>query len=258
VKTFRGDLLKLYSLLKNKEDFAFTRFSDGEEFILKNNYLEINDSKVIAGEQTFNKGYSNLDHKLFDPNKHQWFRERLFKSFMHTEKNYFKGICCSCCVGEERHKWFRDILNEDENLTWANLLVNFNYDAFLHLFIPEFKLRNVILICNKTADISNLPFKVIKDFRVGDNCNINNISIVDEIKLYYKNNNIQNTILLSSASSLSNIIIYELYKEFKNNTYINIGTTLNHLLKLSIDRDYLLARHQFHQEYGLSHRNCIW
>jgi len=48
-------------------------------------------------------------------------------------------------------------------------------------------------------------------------------------------------VFLFSASSLSEVLIYELYKEFENNTYIDIGTTLHKHLNMELSRDYLKA-----------------
>ena len=257
MKTFRGDLIELYKKLKNDIPFAFTRFSDGCEAILKNYKLEITDNQVIFGDTIFNKGFAKEDHKLFDPEKHQYIRAKLLESFLYQAENYYKGICCSCCVGPERHKWFIDNLKDHINLTWANLMVNINYDFFIDVIVPEFKKKEIVIICNKNSKIENLPFKLIKSFYVGENCIVNDFSILEKIKDFTGQSSAKR-VYLFSASSLSNILIYELFKFNNKNTYLNIGTTLNYYLGLSIDRDYLLARWQFNKPYGLSHRNCIW
>lgn len=255
MKSFRGDLVKLYNLLKKHEPFAFVRFSDGEEFILQNKYLEINDNKVIAGEQTFNKGFSREDHKQFDPIKHKWFRGRLYEAFLYNSKNYFKGIPCKCCVGNDRNQWFKDILVEDSNLTWANLFVNGNYSFFIDTFIPEFANRNVIIVCNEKANLSNMPFKIEKDFRVGDNCMINNYSIIEDIKNYIKDS--EGKVFLFAASALSKVAIHQLYKFNNKNTYLDIGTTLNYYMKMSLDRDYLKSKWEG-IKFDMGSRICIW
>ncbi len=41
MKTFEGDLLKFVSLVENGENFAYSRYSDGELFILQNQKLEL-------------------------------------------------------------------------------------------------------------------------------------------------------------------------------------------------------------------------
>jgi hypothetical protein len=254
VKTFRGDLIKLYNLLRQKEPFAFARFSDGEEFILQNKSLEINDNQVIAGDQIFNKGFSKEDHKQFDPVKHKWFRDALWQAFYWEQPNYFKGIPCKCCVGEERNKWFLDIANH-KNLTWANLFVNGNYSFFIDTFIPEFKNNKIILICNENADLTNLPFQIEKDFRVGQNCMINDYHIIEDIKTYLGASTCK--VLLFSASSLSKVAIHQLFKSNCKNTYLDVGTTLNYYMKMSLDRDYLKNKWT-NTHYDMGSRMCIW
>ena len=47
-----------------------------------------------------------------------------------------------------------------------------------------------------------------------------------------KANDIKDHTFLFSAASLSNLLIYDLYKEFDNNQYIDIGSALSPLLGL--------------------------
>jgi hypothetical protein len=257
MKTFRGDFILLLNKLKSHENFAFARFSDGEEFILQNKKLEITDTRVTAGEQVFNKGYSKEDHKLFDPFQHQWFRERLIDAFKFEKHNYYKGICCKCCVGEQRNKWFLDNIDDHSNLTWANLFVNGNYPAFIDMYVPEFKNHDIILTCNHKADLTNMPFKIEKDIRVGDNCMINNYDIIEDLKKYI-DTGIENKVFLFSASALSKVAIHQLFEYNDKNTYIDIGTTLNYYMKMSLDRDYLLSKWKYNGNYGMGNRICIW
>jgi hypothetical protein len=256
MKTFRGDLIKLYLYLKNEEPFAFARFSDGEEFILQNKYLEINDNSVIAGEQIFNKGFSSEDHKQFNPVKHQWFREKLWDAFVWDQERYFKGIPCKCCVGEERNKWFLDVLPIQRNLTWANLLVNGNYSFFIDTFIPLFQKRSIVLVCSELANLFNLPFIPEKDFRVGQNCMINNYNIIETIKQYIDMTS-TGKVFLFSASSLSKVAIHQLYKYNNKNTYIDIGTTFNYYMGMSLDRDYLKNK-WCGTKYKMGDQICVW
>lgn len=260
MKTFRGEFFKFYNKIKNGENFCLTRWSDGEEKILYNEYLRIDEDKVIFGDIVFSRGFPKEDQKLFNPQdpEDQKFRQLLLESFRYKNPNYYKGIICPCCVGIERYNKFLDFYGEkDEQLTFSNIWVNSNYDLFIDVLTPLFNNRKIIVICNEKSDINNLPFKVEKDFRVGDFCFIKNINLDIEIEKYILNNSVENSIFLFSASSLSNILIYKLYNKFKNNTYLNIGTCYNNYLGLSIERDYLLARWKYKKEFGLSHRNCI-
>ncbi|MCK9428899.1 MAG: hypothetical protein M0R17_02665 [Candidatus Omnitrophica bacterium] len=264
MKTFRGDIIEFYHRLKNNIPFSFTRFSDGCEAILKNYKLEINNNQVIFGDTIFNKGFPSIDHKCFDPNKHQHIRHLLLDSFYYQADNYYKGKICKCCVGNERYNWMLNELKDHSNLTWANLLVNNNYDFFIDVIVPLFKSKEVILICNENSlilpveskSIHKLPFKTSAIFHVGENCIVNDIDLIEDLKDFTGQDS-QNRVYLFSASSLSNILIHQLHQFNNKNTYLNIGTTLNYYLNLPIDRDYLLAKWKYKQPYGLSHRVCI-
>ena len=241
---FKDDFFSLVSKLKNNENFAFTRFSDGEIAIMQNKRLILADDYVILGETHHNFGYTSNDHKNFDPEQHQFLREKLLEAYKYKAKNYFVGsICRNCnCASAEFKDW---MLNEygtfDDNYTFANLLVNSNYPLFDNHFVKALKNKEVVVICNESADLSQAPFKVIKDFRVGKNCIVNDWHLVDDIKNYIRQESIENTVFLFSASSLSEVLIYELYKDFNNNTYVDIGTTLHKQMKMELSRDYLKA-----------------
>ena len=68
------------------------------------------------------------------------------------------------------------------------------------------------------------------------------MDLVEECKVWIQGNGIKDHIFLFSASSLSNILCYELYKDFDNNQYLDIGSSLGPFLKLEgwrATRDYL-------------------
>ena len=51
MKNFREDFLKLKTKLENKENFAFSRYSDGEMYILQNKELVLDNNLIQIGEQ---------------------------------------------------------------------------------------------------------------------------------------------------------------------------------------------------------------
>ena len=99
--------------------------------------------------------------------------------------------------------------------------------------LPVMQQYDVIYTCNEMANLKQFPLNLKKDFRVGQNCHINDIHLVEQMKEWVDKNKIENHLFLFSAASLSNILIYELYKEFPNNTYMDIGSTLNPMLDLN-------------------------
>ena len=233
---FKKDFNIILNKIKNRENFAFTRFSDGELYILQNRKVQISEDKCFIREKEHVGSWGEEEHKSFIPGKDDHLRERLTECFVHKQENYFKGICTKQDVGNEDWAWqFNNLLDKNEkNLTFANLLINGNYTNFMTSMVPEIKKQayETVYVCNKNANLKDYPFKLKKDFRVGQNCHINDLHLVEEMIEWVSNNNVQNCLFLFSAASLSNILIYELYKRFPENTYMDIGSTLNPMLKL--------------------------
>jgi hypothetical protein len=257
MKSFEADFYKLLTLLKAREPFAFNRFSDGELYILQNKELILDAEQVKVGENVTEGRYQIEDFKRFHPEEDSFYRDRLVDAFRFKRKNYFNGLSCRCCVGDENFQWQLDFHGEDdENFTWANLLVNGNYPKFIHEMYPVFNEYRTVFVCNEKADLSPLPF-LVKDFRVGYNAMIQDYGLIEVIKSWIGENNIEGYLFLFSASSFSKIAIHQLYDYCDRNTYIDIGTTLNAFMDMRIDRTYL-------KSFWLGERGkdinkiCIW
>lgn len=256
-KTFNSDFNKLLDLLDRKIPFAFNRFSDGELFILQNKELILGEVNSQVGDNTVKIGYRKEDHKHFKPEEHTFYRDRLIDSFKYRADNYFKGLSCRCCIGEKDFQWQLDFHGDyDDNFTWANLLVNGNYQKFIHEMYPLFNKYETVFICNENARTSTFPF-VVKDFRVGYNAMVNDYGLIEEIKNWIDKNNINGYLFLFSASSFSKMAIHQLYNHNNLNTYIDVGTTLNAFMDMRLDRSYLKSfwLNEYHSDID---KNCIW
>tara|TARA_R110002110_G_scaffold176155_2_gene380112 strand:+ start:204 stop:1001 length:798 start_codon:yes stop_codon:yes gene_type:complete len=234
-KDFTKDFDHILKKLKAHENFAFTRFSDGELFILQNKTVVLSDNHYITGDIKGPNRYTKEEHKEFYPDKHQEYRAKLIECYQHTQDNYYKGICTSTDghVGRENFDWMIDFHGSDhENLTFSNLLINANYSRFVEELIPVIADRPILYVVNKMADLSLLPFDIKKAFLVGSNCMIDNYGTAEEVKEYINQENISDHIILCSAASLSNYVIYEGFKSNPNNTFLDIGSCLNPLLGL--------------------------
>lgn len=254
-KTFKSDFYFFLEKVKNKENFSFLRFSDGEMYLLQDKGIILSDNKVKVDGivDGTGPGHPLYDSKVFDPIKHEEFRNHLISSFLYKDKNYYKGISCRCCVGEVNYKWQLDNLEGDsDDLTWANILVNSNYPLFMEEFYPVIKNRGAVIICNEMADLTKHSW-IKHDFRIGNNA-FSNLDPITTIKEYIAKNNIQNELFLFSASSFSNVAQYELHKEYPNNTYIDIGTTLSYEIGIPSRRGYL---EQYYSNQNVT-GNCIW
>ena len=260
-KKFLTDIKNFEKKIKKKINFAYSRFSDGELFILQNKKLIISKNFWQLDDKKIYYNFPNDDKKAFYPNKHQFYRLKLIKSLKFTKKNYFKGISCSCCHGQKNLRYIRNILDNKKNLTFSNLFQNGNYNFFITRIVKLFKKKKIILIANKNANLDNLPFKVLKKFNIGENCLINNYQLINTLKNFIKKKYIKNHLFLISAASLSNIIIYELFKENNKNTYLDIGSTLNYFF----NKENVNSRSYLNEYWGKKknnieflNRNCYW
>jgi hypothetical protein len=243
VKDFTEEFNKLLKLVKSDESFCFTRFSDGEITILRNEPVVLADDYFIQGDlhgeskKFVPKGtYNKEEQKEFFPEKHAFFHRKLFESFLFKKHNYFKGIPAQNCLDNGASwKFCIDTYGEDDlkHLTFASVMINDNYERFIREMVPEFSNKKIVLIANENSNVSNLPFRIVKMFNVGSNCMVNNYYLIDEIKQWILENDIKNHLFLFSASSLSNLLGYELYKDYDNNQYLDIGSSLGPLLGLT-------------------------
>jgi hypothetical protein len=257
VKNFRQHFGFFYEKLRTKENFAFARFSDGELFILQNKELKLDNGLIQIGDTLQHGFYKKDDFKHFNPREHTAFQQKLVEAFKHRQSGYYKGISCSCCVGKENFDWQIKLHNgDDESLTWANLWVNGNYPLFIQYVLPTLYNRQCVFVGNKNAKITNFPF-FVKDFRVGYNAMINDIDQIDKMKEWISENNIENHLFLFSASTFSNLAIYELFKEFPNNSYVDIGTCLAPMTGMPADRGYLEAFWGYRGGADIQ-KICIW
>jgi len=181
-----------------------------------------------------------------------------FSNFVKTKRNKLLIMSRDHCgpFKRDRIKKNKENLKKEIDNCKISLLDDIKNDfKILHIDTSEcgaakYEIaEELINFCNENAKINKLPFSVEKDFRVGYNCFINNYSIIEEIKNWIDQNNISGYVFLLSASSLSNLLIHQLYKHCDTNTYIDIGTTLNHFLGIDGKRGYLTGRNR---------KICIW
>jgi hypothetical protein len=98
--------------------------------------------------------------------------------------------------------------------------------------IPVIANREIIYVVNEMADLSLLPFDIKKEFLIGSNCMIDNYETATAVRDYIASENIKDHVVLCSAASLSNYVIYEGFKANQDNTFLDIGSCLNPLLGL--------------------------
>jgi hypothetical protein len=238
-KTFYGDFLKFLDKIKNQEFFSLSRWGDGELSILEGNNIDL-----------LNKGNGEFKYDKDIP-KYEFYRKKLLDSYKFKDDNYYIGIACPCCVGDEKHKYMKDLSEQDEDhLTWANIFVNSNYNHF-DMYLKEFNNKIINIVVNKQSDVNDLPFKTKNIWYVGKDAWVDDYKLVNEISNYINNNKIENELFLFASGPFANILTYELWKVSKKNIYIDIGTVLDPYLKLKLTRRYLLGKETIK-------KICVW
>ena len=261
MKTFKGDFEKIKKYIKDGINFSFTRFSDGELFVLQNKRLELNEDHYIIGDQRGGGWYNKEEQKTFIPGEHEFYRKKLEECLQCKEPKFYRGICTSPDVDNQTYQWMVDLSGGDiETLTWSNLLINGNYEKFLNEIVPLFKNKKIIIVLNESANITKLPFNVVKDFRVGTNSFINDYPLIETIKNYIIENKIEDYLFLVSAASFSNLLIHELHLLSNKNTYLEIGSTLNPIMEMEGwkgSRGYL-REYWLGQSRHYLNMDCTW
>lgn len=236
-KSFKSDIEFFYKKLKYKENFSLSKFADGEWAVMKN---------VAINNKEF----------WFDPNDQndQMLRNKLIESFKYVHKNYYVGISCPCCQGQEVFEEMLQFSNQNEDhLTWANIWVNGNYPYYIRNILPIYSSRPVVLYCHKDSKVSNLPFKPFYTFPIDRNAWKSNISMIEESKMLIDNEDLRDTLFLFCCGPFGNILCHELTKHNQNNTYLDIGSTLNPFLRSAgFERHYYLGDNFF------SRMICTW
>ena len=256
-KNFREHFIKFTEKIRSGENFAFARYSDGELYILQNKELKLDQGLIQIGDHKRMGVYEPADFKHFDPIQHSEFQQKLIEAYQHKQSGYYKGITCSCCIGKKEFDWQIDLHGgDDDSLTWSNLWVNGNYPPFITQTLPIFHNKECVFVGHENADISKFPF-FVKDFRVGYNAFINDYDKIEIIRQWIKENNITNHVFLFSASTFTNLAVYELFRDFPNNSYIDIGTCLTPMMNMPTHRGYLEAFWGYRGGADIQ-KICVW
>lgn len=222
------------NLLSSRMPFTFIRFSDGEVEVLRNRKLIISNQKTIFRGISSRNNFPKMDSKIFNPQLDQKFRVDLLEASMYKTNNFYKGIRTFNFTDPEasNDREFLLRLNGgfDNQITFSDLLINQNFLIFREKMLPLIfeKFKDIVVISNWR---SKLKFSHHKHIKISDN-------FISKYELELKNvmdqliNIPQNSIVLSSASSLTNIVGYKLFLCRKDITFLDVGTSINDLLSL--------------------------
>jgi hypothetical protein len=226
MEQFKSDFIRFTEKIKNGENFAYARYADGEVLLMKGN-------EVSQNTQAF-----KIDN-WSSPNKLTSVGNELIESLTHTEPNYYYAIS-SVSDNISDHRFLMDrIKSEKENITFANLWINSNYQQMKEFYTNLDK--ECFVICNHRADINNFPFKIKELFPFPDNC----IEFWESSGSEYISNitqkiqELNNETFFISAGPISEIIIHRLYCFNPNNQYIDVGSSMDEFVHGKKTRPYM-------------------
>lgn len=224
--------------LKERRPFAFSRFGEGE-------------LRILTGEL---RRYPEFRFDPTDP-AYVFLRERLMDSFRYRSGNYLVGIPCPQCVGEEKFLWAKRTSGQAESqLTWATLFANSNFGYFADEVVPLFAQYTVFLVCHKSADVKALPFAVAREWRVENNAWRTDYNLWHRVAEFTARKNVRGALFLLCAGPFANILAHQLHMRAPENTYIDVGSTLDPYLfgAKGLTRRYLKGDMRFLT------RTCTW
>lgn len=240
-KDFEQELERFNQRLSQGENFALARYGDGEMIVINGDSIDL--SNKYHGEHKYTPG---------DPRSEQQ-RSLLKEALAYQDPQYFVGIACPCCVGEDKFFALKaQSAQPEEQLTWANIFVNSNYPRFKEHTVAALSKREVVLICHEHGQPAGLPFAVQQHFTVGANAWVDDYDrLLPKLLSYLEEQQRQDQVFLFCAGVLSNILIYELQRRHPNNTYLDIGSVFDVELGLGKTRKYL-------KKGKTLRRTCVW
>jgi hypothetical protein len=236
-KDFVADFNRFKNKIISKENFAYTRYADGEIRLM---------SGVGVGTHTqaFQQDGWCCGNKMYELGK------TLLESISHTESNYVYAIT-SPNQNFSDYKFLRDRIQQTEqNITFADLWINGNYPLFQKFIHDELQEEIVFIASDDGIGRSMLPLKCKKYVAVPRDC-VNFYeqqrkeieSVLDIMASEYTD-----TLFFISAGPLSEAIIHYLYCKNPNNRYIDVGSAIDEIVHGKKTRPYMIEGTQYHGE----------
>jgi hypothetical protein len=189
----------LLDKLKNKENFALSRFNDGEVIGMARP-----GSVVARGDQLVNP---TLSKALIDAIKHE-------------QEDYWVGLPCSLCW-PEHFSYASNLVRKDyEYKTCAVVLTNRNWRNFIEEFPKTIQGRKVVWVSGEDQTFDSLSFKVDKSIFVKSK---DGWSSYEDIKDSYKEL-APNSIVILSCGPLSRVLAKEWFEKRQDLTILDVGS----------------------------------
>jgi hypothetical protein len=225
MKDFASELQKFVQMIVTNRQFALGRFADGEGCIL------LNMGERQGGWLNRERVSSSWRHIPGNPS-HEAFRTRLREALAYSAHDYYIGLPCRSGHAEQYAHFFSELKAltsvPEEQLTFARLFHSYNYHAFNNAFLPAvFARQKVFLVCNERADSSGIPHVFRRWDVPAENASLSCSKTIRQIKEYLSIEKPLGGTFLISAGPSAAVIAHELWSFNRDNTYVDIGSTLD-------------------------------
>jgi hypothetical protein len=251
-----GDLERFERLIRKRSPFTFVRFSDGEIEVLRNRKLVIAGGVTEFRGKRFSNQFPEFDQKSFDPRSGQEARGDLLASAIFCESGYFKGVPTrhNNAIGD-REFMLRLNGGFTPQMTFSDLFLNSNFlrarASFFPFLVASFK--DLLVVGNWRCELRGYLGKgklvqIPDDFFSKYRQTLESVQATLEAAP-------DSALILSSASSLSNVLGHRLRISRPDLTFLDSGTVLNDLMGLPLGTR---AYHKLIDPRTLSERFAAW
>ena len=230
------DFQSINLLLKLHRPFTFIRFSDGEMEIIHNSKLVIEEGSVEWRGGRNPASYPVFDNKTFLPDRDQDFRAALIQAAAFSANHYFKGIRTQGELGA-RDKSRMIELNgyKTDGLTFSDLLINQNWRSFLSTTLPLILNHKDVTFLGNFRARPKLLKASFGHIEIGDDVIPRFQGVMSRVMPNLETLPFA-SIVVSSASSLTNLAGHALFQIRPDITFIDVGTALNPFIGLEEGR----------------------
>jgi hypothetical protein len=209
---FKDSFTYFTDLINSSANFALARYGDGEIALMENEGIPFQ-------TQAFNQD------RWHAPAQATKLGEGLIDSLKHKEDNYYYGIPGKN-DSEVAYEYLTSLIPND-NITYANLFVNANYEQTKDFF-KSLK-KSITLIANKSGNPDLLPFSVDVFCSFPDDC-VNwwekeGDEFIEMLRNYVATTS--NETFFLSIGPAAEVAIHEMYKANPNNQYIDVGSAID-------------------------------
>ena len=226
MEKFNVDFEKFWFMIEKGENFTFTRYADGEVMLMNGNAIGSVTQASIVDKWSAPLGLTKVGKDLLG-------------TLNHTEDNYYYAISSVTDNIGDYNFLKSNIKQKDENITFVNLWINYNYQKTIEKY--NLLKRPVHLICNYKAKKENFPFIVSSITPFPNDCinfwENNNKYFMDELLEKFKDK--VNELFFISCGPVSEIIIHNLYTNNPNNSYIDVGSSIDEFVHGYKTRPYM-------------------